>query len=44
MLDELPPVAARKYLTRHPPADPDKVYLTEDRKYLKVVAAETYVW
>jgi hypothetical protein len=35
--------AARKYLTRHPPADPDEVYLTEHHKYLKVAAAETYV-
>jgi hypothetical protein len=43
VLDELPSVAARKYLTRHPPADPDEVYLTKDRKYLKVAAAETYV-
>jgi hypothetical protein len=43
VLDELPAVAARKYVTRHPPADPDQVYLTEDRKYLKVAAAETYV-
>jgi len=43
VLDELPALAARKYLIRHPPAEPDKVYLTEDHKYLKVAAGETYV-
>jgi hypothetical protein len=41
--DELPKVAARKYLLRHPPSDPDAVYLTPDRKYLRVAAAETYI-
>jgi len=41
--DELPRVAALKYLLRHPPPDPDSVYLTPDRKHLKVAAAETYV-
>jgi hypothetical protein len=41
--DELPLVAARKYLLRHPPSDPDAVYLTSDRKHLRVAAAETYV-
>jgi hypothetical protein len=43
VLDELPALAASKYLIRHPPPNPDKVYLTEDRKYLKVAAGETYV-
>jgi hypothetical protein len=42
-LDGLPALAARKYLMRHPPAAPDKIYLTEDRKHLKVAAAETYI-
>lgn len=41
--DELPMLAAKKYLSRHPPSDPDAVYLTSDRKYLRVAAAETYV-
>jgi hypothetical protein len=41
--DELPTLAARKYLLRHPPSDPDAIYLTPDRKYLKVAAAETYI-
>jgi hypothetical protein len=41
--DELPPLAARKYLLRHPPSDPDAVYLTPDRKHLRVAAAETYI-
>jgi hypothetical protein len=43
VVDELPPTAAKKYLLRHPPADPDSVYLTADRKYLRFAAAETYV-
>jgi hypothetical protein len=43
VLDELPLVAARKYLARHPHEDLDDVYLTSDRKYLKVAQAETYV-
>jgi hypothetical protein len=41
--DELPPLAAKKYLLRHPPSNPDAVYLTADHKYLRLVAAETYV-
>ena len=41
--DELPRVAALKYLQRHPPSDPDAVYLTPDRKSLKIAALETYV-
>jgi hypothetical protein len=41
--DELPAVAAKQYLLRHPPANPETVYLTSDRKYLTVAAAETYV-
>jgi len=41
--DELPQVAARKYLLRNPPPDPQRVYLTEDHQYLQVVAAETYI-
>jgi hypothetical protein len=42
-LDELPPLAAKKYLLRHPPPNPEEVYLTEDRRYLRVAAAETYI-
>lgn len=42
-LDELPPIAAKKYLLRHPPPDPEVVYLTSDRQYLKSTANETYV-
>jgi len=41
--DELPRVAAIKYLLRHPPLDPDEVYLTKDRQYLRVAAAEAYI-
>jgi len=41
--DELPRVAALKYMQRHPPADPDAVYLTPDREHLKIAASETYV-
>jgi hypothetical protein len=40
--DELPEVAAKKYLLRHPPKDPQRVYLTEDHQYLQVAASETY--
>jgi hypothetical protein len=40
--DELPRVAARKYLLRHPPSDPEEVYLTKDRQYLRVAPAEAY--
>jgi len=40
--DELPLVAAKKYLSRNPVTDPDSVYLTADRRYLKIGAAETY--
>jgi hypothetical protein len=42
-LDELPAAAAKKYLMRHPPLAPEEVYLTEDRKHLKVAASETYI-
>ena len=41
--DELPPIAAKKYLLRHPPANPDEVYLTQDHLYLRVAASETYI-
>jgi hypothetical protein len=41
--DVLPQTAAIKYLLRNPPSDPDSVYLTPDRKYLRVSAAETYI-
>jgi hypothetical protein len=41
--DELPTLAARKYLLRHPPSDLDAVYLMPDRKHLGVAAAETYI-
>jgi hypothetical protein len=41
--DELPLVAARKYLLRHPPSDPEEVYLTKDRQYLRVAPAEAYI-
>lgn len=41
--DVLPQTAAIKYLLRNPPIDPDSVYLTADRKYLRVSAAETYI-
>jgi hypothetical protein len=42
-IDELPPVAAKKYLLRHPPPHPEQVYLTQDHQYLRIAAAETYV-
>src|SRR5262245_30995011 len=41
--DELPPVAAKKYLLRNPPPNPEAVYLTPDHKYLTYAAAETYI-
>jgi hypothetical protein len=41
--DELPLAAAKKYLLRNPPTNPEIVYVTPDRKYLNVAAAETYV-
>ena len=41
-VDDVPDVVAKKYLERHPPKDPDAVYLTADRQYLRIGAAETY--
>jgi hypothetical protein len=41
--DALPPLAARKYLLRYPPSNPEEVYLTPDHQYLRVAAAETYI-
>jgi hypothetical protein len=41
--DELPRVAARKYLLRHPPPHPEEVYLTKDRQYLRIAPSEAYV-
>jgi len=41
--DELPRVAAKKYLLRHPPSHPEEVYLTKDRQYLRVASAEAYI-
>jgi hypothetical protein len=41
--DELPILAAKKYLLRHAPLNPDEVYLTPDHRYLQVAAAETYL-
>ena len=40
--DAVPEMLARKYLERHPPENPDAVYLTPDRKYLRIGVAETY--
>jgi hypothetical protein len=40
--DAVPEMMARKYLERHPPENPDAVYLTPDRKYLRIGVAETY--
>ena len=42
-IDELPPVAAKKYLLRHPPPHPEEVYLTRDRQYLRIAPSETYI-
>src|SRR5262249_21310776 len=42
-IDELPPVAAKKYLLRHPPSHPEEVYLTRDRQYLRIAPSETYI-
>jgi hypothetical protein len=42
-IDELPPVAAKKYLLRHPPSHPEEVYLTRDRQHLRIAPSETYV-
>jgi hypothetical protein len=41
--DELPRVAARKYLLRHPPPRPEQVYLTQDRQYLRIAPSEAYI-
>ena len=41
--DDLPQVAAKRYLLRNPPPDPQRVYLTEDHQYLQVAASETYI-
>jgi hypothetical protein len=41
--DDLPLTAAKKYLSMHPPPHPEAIYLTEDRNYLKMSAAETYI-
>jgi hypothetical protein len=40
--DDVPDMLAKKYLERHPPKNPGAVYLTPDRKYLRIGAAETY--
>jgi hypothetical protein len=40
--DELPRTAAKKYLLRNPPANPEEVYIAPDRNYLKYAAGETY--
>jgi hypothetical protein len=41
--DELPVLAAKKYLLRHPPLDPEKVYLTPDRQHLRIAEREAYI-
>jgi len=41
-VDEVPNVVAKSYLLRHPPKDPDAVFLTPDRNHLRIGAAETY--
>src|SRR5215472_15436158 len=41
--DELPRVAARKYLLRHPPPHPEQMYLTQDRQYLRIAPSEVYI-
>src|SRR5439155_18688815 len=41
--DELPVLAAKKYLIRHLPSNPENLYLTPDRQYLRLAAAELYV-
>jgi len=38
--DQMPILAAKKYLLRHPPLDPDEVYLTPDRQNVRVAASE----
>jgi hypothetical protein len=40
--DAMPEMMARKYLERHPPENPDAVYLTPDRRHLRIGVAETY--
>jgi hypothetical protein len=40
--DEVPETVAKKYLLRHPPDNPDAVYLTADHEYLRIGAAEIY--
>src|SRR5262249_14362495 len=40
--DDLPQVAAKKYLLRNLPPNPQRVYLTDDHQYLQVAASETY--
>jgi hypothetical protein len=41
--DQLPILATKKYLLRHPPPSPAQVYLTPDHQYVQVAAAETYL-
>src|SRR5262245_60827194 len=41
--DELPRVAAKKYLLQHPPPHPEEVYLTKDRQYLRIAPSEAYI-
>jgi hypothetical protein len=41
-VDDVPEVVAKKYLLRHPPANPEDVYLTRTRNNLRTGAAETY--
>jgi hypothetical protein len=40
--DAVPEMLAKNYLERHPPDNPDAVYLTPDRRYLRIGVAETY--
>jgi hypothetical protein len=40
--DQLPMVAAKKYLLRHPDAASAAIYQTEDHEHLKIAATETY--
>ncbi len=41
-VDEVPDNVAKEYLLRHPPDNPDAVYLTADRRHLRIGTAETY--
>ena len=41
-VDEVPDNMAKDYILRHPPDNPEAVYLTPDRKHIRIGVGETY--